>query len=123
MAVPLQSDVPTFQAPAGERLEFVPGQVVVRVHEHALREAADAASEPLELLAREAGTRNVEPLFDGLTLIEVEDEVSPDLLRRVESSPAIAFAEPVPARWPSVTPVADPSHNRQWGLRAIRWFD
>ena len=123
MAVPLQSDVPTFQAPAAERLEFVPGQVVVRVHESALRESPAAASEPLELLAREAGTRKVEPLFDGLTLIEVADEVSPDLLRRVESSPAIAFAEPVPARWPSAAAVADPRHNRQWGLRAIRWFD
>ena len=123
MAVPRQSDVPTFQAPTGERLEFVPGQVVVRVHEAALREAPAAANEPLELLAREAGAGNVEPLFDGLTLIEVEGEVSSDLLRRVESSPAIAFAEPVAARWPSATLVADPRHNRQWGLRAIRWFD
>jgi len=123
MAVPLQSDVPTFQAPAGARLEFVPGQLVVRVHESALREAADAVSGPLELLAREVGTRNVEPLFEGMTLIEVEGDVSRDLLRRVESSPAIAFAEPVPARWPSVAAVADPRHNRQWGLRAIRWFD
>jgi subtilisin family serine protease len=123
MAVPLQSDVPTFQAPAHERLEFIPGQVIVRVHEPALREAADAAREPLELLAREAGTHNVEPLFDGLTLIEVREDVSPALLARVESSPAIAFAEPVPARWPSAVAVPDPRHNRQWGLRAIRWFD
>jgi subtilisin family serine protease len=123
MAVPLQSDVPTFQAPAGERLEFVPRQVVVRVHESALREAEDAANEPLELLAREAGTRNVEPLVEGMTLIEVEGDVSRDLLRRVEASPAIAFAEPVPARWPSAAEPADPRHNRQWGLRAIRWFD
>jgi subtilisin family serine protease len=122
MAVPLQSDVPTFQAPAGRRLEFLPGQVVVRVHEHALREAADATSGPLELLAREAGTRNVEPLFEGMTLFELEEDVSPNLLRRVESSRAIAFAEPVPARWPSAA-AADPRHNRQWGLRAIRWFD
>jgi subtilisin family serine protease len=123
MAVPLQSDVPTFQAPADARLEFVPGQVVVRVHESALREAADAVSGPLELLAREAGARNVEPLPEGMTLIEVEDDVSRDLLRRVESSPAIAFAEPVPARWLSAAPVSDPRRNRQWGLRAIRWFD
>jgi len=123
MAVPLQSDVPTFQAPPGERLEFVPRQIVVRVHEAALRESAAAASEPLELLAREAGTRNVEPLFDGLTLVELQDDVSPELLRRVESSPAIAFAEPMPARWPSTAAAADPRHNRQWGLRAIRWFN
>ena len=44
MAVPLQSDVPTFQAPPGERLEFVPRQIVVRVHEAALRAPASRAS-------------------------------------------------------------------------------
>src|ERR671934_206369 len=43
MAVPRQSDVPTFQAPPQQRLEFIPRQVVVRVHEQALLEAADAA--------------------------------------------------------------------------------
>ena len=123
MAVPRQSDVPTFQAPAQERLEFIPGQVVVRVHEQALMEAADAAAAPLELLAREAGARDVRPLFDGLTLIEVERDVRRDLLERVESSPAIAFAEPVPARWPSAAVVPDPRRNRQWGLRSIRWFE
>jgi hypothetical protein len=33
MAVPLQSDVPTFLAPAHDRLEYVPGRIVVRVHD------------------------------------------------------------------------------------------
>jgi subtilisin family serine protease len=123
MAVPRQSDVPTFQAPAEQRLDFIPRQVVVRVHEGALAEPTDAAAGPLELLAREAGTRNVEPLFAGMTLVELEDDVSHELLRRVESSPAVAFAEPVPARWPSAAEVVDPKRNRQWGLRSIRWFD
>jgi subtilisin family serine protease len=123
MAVPRQSDVPTFQAPAQQRLEFIPKQVVVRVHEQALLEAADAAGEPLDLLAREAGMRSVEPLFAGMTLVELEEDPSQELLRRVESSPAVAFAEPVPARWPSAAADADPKRNRQWGLRSIRWFD
>src|SRR5919198_2597307 len=123
MAVPRQSDVPTFQAPAQQRLEFIPKQVVVRVHEQALLEAADAAGEPLDLLAREAGMRSVEPLFAGMTLVELEEDPSHELLRRVESSPAVAFAEPVPARWPSAAQVVDPKRNRQWGLRSVCWFD
>src|SRR3954453_14942521 len=108
----------------------MPGQVVVRVHRDALGPRTAAASEPFEWLAREAGAHRVEPLFDsdgdelsGVTLIELTEPVSADLLQRVEASPAIAFAEPVPARWLSATALADPRRNRQWGLRAIRWFE
>jgi hypothetical protein len=116
MAVPLQSDVPTFLAPAHERLEFVPGSIVVRFHE--------SAAEPLDYLEREAGAHTVERVDDDLTVVWLEDsEVSPQLLRTVESSPAVAFAERVPARWLSAVVPADPRHNRQWGLRAIHWFD
>ena len=116
MAVPLQSDVPTFLAPAHDRLEYVPGRIVVRVH--------DDVREPFEYLEREAGAHSVESLDGDLTIVWVDDrEVSPQLLRTVESSPAVAFAERVPARWLSVAEAADPRHNRQWGLRAIRWFD
>lgn len=129
MAVPLESDVPTFLAPSHARLDYVGGQIIVRVHEGALR--AESADEPFELLEREAGAHTIEPLFgpdgDGLTgmmLVELDDSaVSAELLRTVESSPAVAFAERVPARWLSAVPAADPRHNRQWGLRAIRWFD
>jgi hypothetical protein len=117
MAVPPQSDVPTFFAPAHDRLEYVPGSIVVRVHEE--------VREPFELLERQAGAHTVEQLDGDLTIVWLDDdEVSPQLLRTVESSPAVAFAERVPARWLSALPQeADPRHNRQWGLRAIRWFD
>jgi hypothetical protein len=116
MAVPLQSDVPTFLAPAQGRLEYVPGRIVVRVHED--------VREPFDYLEREAGAHTVETLDGDMTIVWLGDrEVSPQLLRTVESSPAVAFAERVPARWLSAVETADPRHNRQWGLRAIRWFD
>jgi subtilisin family serine protease len=115
MAVPHESDVPTFLAPAHERLEYVPGRIVVRVHE--------SVSEPFEFLEREAGAHTIESVDPGLTVVGLdEDAVSSELLRTVESSPAVAFAERIPARWLSAAP-ADPRHNRQWGLRAIHWFD
>jgi subtilisin family serine protease len=116
MAVPLPSDVPTFLAPAHDRLEYVPGSIVVRLHED--------VREPLDYLEREAGAHTVEQLDGDLTVIWVDDAaVSLQLLRTVESSPAVAFAERIPARWLSAVEEADPRHNRQWGLRAIRWFD
>ncbi len=172
MSAPLESDVPTFQSGPHKRLEYMPGQIVVRVHEHALRptvgagplairaETADALPDavtgPLDLLTREAGARGAEPLFAprragtrrlsrhhqvrlaaarsvaesesgelaGMSVIEVpQRDVSARLLRRVASSPAIAFAEQIPARWLSAPARADPKLNRQWGLRAIRWFE
>jgi subtilisin family serine protease len=116
MAVPLQTDVPTFLAPAHERLEYVPGSIVVGLH--------DDTREPFDYLQREAGAHTLEPLDDNLTVVSLDEgAVSPQLLRTVESSPAVAFAERMPARWLSAAPAADPRHNRQWGLRAIRWFD
>ena len=130
MTAPLESDVATFQAPPEARLEFMPRQVVVRVHSEALHASAAAVSEPFDWLIREAGAHRVEPLFDsdtdelrGMTLVELAQTVSPELLRRVESSPGTAFAEQVPARWLSAAATADPRRNRQWGLRAIRWFE
>src|SRR5690242_6681164 len=116
MAVPLQSDVPTFLAPTHERLEYVPGSIVVRVHED--------VREPFDYLQREAGAHTVERLDGDMTVVWLDErEVSTQLLRTVESSPAVAFAERVPARWLSAGEEPDPRHNRQWGLRAIRWFD
>jgi len=116
MAVPLQSDVPTFVAPAHEQLAYVPGSIVVGLHED--------TSEPFDYLRREAGAHTLESLDDNLRVVEIDEHaVSPQLLRTVESSPAVAFAERMPARWLSVDQAADPRHNRQWGLRAIRWFD
>src|SRR5919198_2642594 len=115
MAVPHESDVPTFLAPSRERLEFVPGSIVVRVH--------DSVSEPFEFLQREAGAHTVEALDAELNVVGLDERaVSPELLRTVESSPAVAFAERIPARWLSAAAPAPP-HNRQWGPPALRWFD
>jgi len=123
MAVPPQSDVPTFLAPSEAQRDYVRGQIVVRFHTDAA--GVQSVDDSLELLERQAGAHTVEPLpgAEGLTVVHLDDDaVSPELLRDVESSPAVAFAERVPARWLSAE-AADPRHNRQWGLRAIRWFD
>ena len=154
-------------------LEYLPGQIVVRVHEAAVRphvaarrlaiaaETAellpDSVAEPLDFIARSVGVRDAWPLFAaarpgrqaalrpherlpvavarsvaeseseelaGLTVVELRRrEVSPELLQRVSSAPGIDFAEPIPARWLSASPRPDPRRNRQWGLRAIRWFE
>src|SRR5690242_3650902 len=105
MAVPLQSDVPTFLAPAHDRLEYLPGSIVVRVHED--------VREPFDYLEREAGAHTLEQLDNDMTVVWLDErEVSTELLRTVESSPAVAFAERVPARWLSAAAAADPRHNR-----------
>ena len=41
-------------------------------------------------------------------------------MKRIQSSRAVEFVEPVPSRWMCA---ADPKLNRQWGLQAVRWFD
>lgn len=46
--------------------------------------------------------------------------------RDLSRTPGIAYAHRVPARWPAASPAAagpDPLVGRQWGLRAIGWFD
>jgi|HubBroStandDraft_6_1064221.scaffolds.fasta_scaffold396237_2 hypothetical protein len=59
--------------------------------------------------------------LSGFELITVRDQkVAPGLLKRLNASRAIEFAEQVPNRWLCS---ADPLVNRQWALRAIRWFD
>ena len=84
----------------------------------------ESVAEPLGSLELDAGAHTVERVDDDLTVVWLDDgEVSSQLLRTVESSPAVAFAERVPARWLSAVAPADPRHNRQWGLRAIRWVD
>lgn len=62
------------------------------------------------------------PALAGVLVAELDaDAAKASMLREIESSPAIDFVEPVPARWLCATP--DPDRNRQWGLRAIRWFE
>jgi hypothetical protein len=59
----------------------------------------------------------------GLTVVEVaKGEVSPTLLRKVRASNAIEFAEPMPVRWLAAARASEPMQNRQWGLRAINWY-
>ena len=49
------------------------------------------------------------------------------LEKNLKGSPGIEYCHRVPARWPAGARAkatsADPLVNRQWGLRAIRWFD
>lgn len=59
--------------------------------------------------------------LSGFQLVEVKDKkLTPAFLKRLRSSGAIDFVEPVPNRWLSA---ADPMINRQWGLTAIKWFE
>jgi hypothetical protein len=161
------SDAPTFGRPAAKRLETLPGQILVRVREEAVRPHVGAArvtaaaakllpesvTEAFDFLRREAGARQVEPLFApargralggalgariavaasvaeapedlaGLAVVHVpEKNVTKALLRKVESARGVEFAEPMPARWLLAAAAPDPFRNRQWGLRAIHWFD
>ncbi len=140
----------------------VPGTLVVRFAPRAVRAAVPepapiaaaaralprALTDPLDWLVRNAGLREVVPLFAGRSrrreprphraaavrsVVRAEDElagfavlkVDPRLpasriVRRLEGAPGIALAEPMPARWPQAE--VDPLLNRQWGLRPIRWF-
>ena len=58
----------------------------------------------------------------GFQLVETKsDKLSSSSIKKLQSSRAVDFVEPVPNRWLSASE-ADPLLNRQWGLRAIRWF-
>jgi subtilisin family serine protease len=71
-------------------------------------------------LARSA-TQPPREALRGYQIVKVRDQkLKPGLLKRLEASSAVDFVEPVPNRWLCST---DPLINRQWGLRAIRWFD
>ena len=175
------SDQPTFRAPGGKRLAFMPGQYFIRVQPEALRphtqarrtarssarripftaSTADAVPEavvePLDFLRDNAGLKSIRPLFAdavrrrvasanvsgrrrdrlavaaavlterddelaGLAIAEMDPKAKLATIRRAEAARAIDYIEPIPTRWLSGTPVADPTENLQWGLRAIRWF-
>jgi subtilisin family serine protease len=58
----------------------------------------------------------------GFQLVEVDPSSDPDkIVKALSASKAIEFVEPVPDRWLCAS-ASDPFVNRQWGLRAIRWF-
>jgi hypothetical protein len=109
-----------------------------------------AVAEPLDWLRHNAGLKEVVPLFAekvpraapgeahhmaaaasvvraeeealaGFALLRLDPRKPPAaLLRKLAGAKGIALAEAMPARW--LLGEADPFVNRQWGLRAIRWF-
>jgi subtilisin family serine protease len=64
----------------------------------------------------------------GINLLRMAKSADLEKLEKeIASTPGIEYVHRVPARWaagaaPAALPV-DPLVNRQWGLRAIRWFD
>jgi subtilisin family serine protease len=155
--------------------EYVPGQMIVRIEEPAVRPHVGptpltmtsaaakllpaAVSEPIEYLQRNAGLKSVQPLFStrqksvararvssqarhslallssvvdssseelaGITVVTVDQKkLTPSLVRHVNASKAVTYAERMPARWRAQggPGEADPEQNLQWGLRAINWF-
>lgn len=69
-----------------------------------------------------SATRTPRESLRGFQLIEVKQKkLAPSLLKKLRASKAVEFVEPVPNRWLSAA--ADPLINRQWGLRAIHWFN
>ncbi|HEV7879501.1 S8 family serine peptidase [Bradyrhizobium sp.] len=71
-------------------------------------------------LARSA-THSPRETLTGYQLVDLKDKkITPALLKRLRASKAVDLVEPVPNRWLCD---ADPKINRQWGLRAIRWFN
>ncbi|MBR1174847.1 S8 family serine peptidase [Bradyrhizobium sp. KB893862 SZCCT0404] len=98
----LQSMKPLFVVDAGD----APAQALDAVHRSIVRSATAA---PRESLA-------------GFQIVQVKDKkMGAAALKRLSASKAIDLVEPVPRRW--LKTAADPMKIRQWGLRAIRWFD
>lgn len=86
-----------------------------------------AASRAAQLTAvSSAVERAGEAELAGYSVLTLDPKgLSRKVMREVESSRAVEFMEPVPARWTAkapATPKSDPEENLQWGLRAIRWY-
>jgi hypothetical protein len=61
--------------------------------------------------------------LSGVNVVELpERHLSDELIDTIAAAPAIEFVERMPARWLAQNDPADPLLNRQWGLRALRWF-
>jgi hypothetical protein len=68
-----------------------------------------------------SATKTPRKALSGFQLVEIKSKtLTSEAQKLLEASPAIQFVEPVPNRW--VCSKVDPLVNRQWGLRAIRWF-
>lgn len=60
----------------------------------------------------------------GINVVELDPrKCTQELMRRLRESRALDIVEPVPARWLAKKKApSDPKSNRQWGLKAIRWY-
>jgi hypothetical protein len=151
------------RTPAPRHLSYIPGTFIVRFAPKPVRAAAaeparlamaaralpSAVTGPLDWLRRNAGLKEVVPLFAEkvpraapgeahrvaavASVVHAEEELAgfalmrldprkpvAALLRKLSGAKGITLAEAMPARW--IQAEADPFINRQWGLRAIRWF-
>ncbi len=68
-----------------------------------------------------SGHEAVAESLRGYHLVDVDEAGIRAATRALSASPAVALVERVPNRWLCARP-SDPLLNRQWGLRAIRWF-
>lgn len=89
--------------------------------------AGDAPAQPQALVAfhrsiARSATAAPREALAGFQIVQVKDgKINAGVLKRLRASKAMDLVEPVPNRWLSAA--ADPMKIRQWGLRAIRWFD
>jgi subtilisin family serine protease len=101
----LRAVKPLFVPASGSRVPQAGVMAAAGIHRALARSATDAPRTALT----------------GYQLVELKGKtVSAALLKKLRTSKAVDFVEPVPNRWLSAS---DPLVNRQWGLRAIRWFD
>jgi subtilisin family serine protease len=84
------------------------------------RERYAASSRQRHHLAVAASVVDAPEGLGGVNVVKLpQTRVTPELLRRLRSSKAIEYVEPAPTRW---LQASDPLQNKQWGLRAIHWF-
>jgi hypothetical protein len=85
------------------------------------------AAEFIHLALARSATHSPRDTLRGFQMVEIADKkASGALMKKLKASRAVEFAELVPNRWPCarrLRSAADPMLNRQWGLRAIHWFD
>jgi subtilisin family serine protease len=166
-----------FHPSPAKRLEFIPGQMIIKIKGQALDSAAgtlkaggarlaaritaalpESIKGPLEYLQANAGLTRTTALFakdghrkiqgmssarvaaissvadsphedlHGFTVVSVDPKkVSVKLLKSLNASKAIEYAEPMPARWIArrtkfPATAVDPMQGSQWGLGAMGWF-
>ena len=102
----LKSVTPLFST-RQEQLRRASVSSMQRHHIAVLSSVADSANEDLR----------------GFAVIEVDPKkITSGVVKKIGAAKGVEIFEPMPARWLAAGP-ADPLVNRQWGLRAISWFD